>query len=144
MRPDAAGLQIDHEEIGLQPRCAEPDRRIGDLAQRGFEGRIQDLVAFASQTSGTRIELGPRVMIELTGERTLCILSDRLRAGLKRHAETGPPFLSVVRPGGRPRLAIQRGFGSLPSFVIAAPVVGGTAKHLQLDRNRPLGVALQL
>ena len=58
---------------------------------------------------GTRIELGPTAVVELTGLRTPCVLIDRFRTGLKRQvvssAKTGPAFrcgvLGVVRAGGR-------------------------------------------
>lgn len=57
---------------------------------------------------GTRIQLGPSAIVELTGLRTPCVLIDRFRSGLKRHglssAVTGPPFrcgvMGVVRTGG--------------------------------------------
>ena len=58
---------------------------------------------------GTRIELGPTAVIELTGLRTPCVPIDRFRTGLKRQvlssARTDPAFrcgvLGVVRAGGR-------------------------------------------
>ncbi|WP_244437056.1 MOSC domain-containing protein [Bradyrhizobium japonicum] len=58
---------------------------------------------------GTRIELGPTAVVELTGLRTPCVLIDRFRTGLKRQvvssAKTDPAFrcgvLGVVRAGGQ-------------------------------------------
>jgi MOSC domain-containing protein YiiM len=58
---------------------------------------------------GTRIELGPTAIVELTGLRTPCVLIDRFKAGLKKQvvssAKTGPAFncgvLGAVRAGGR-------------------------------------------
>ncbi|MCP3442312.1 MOSC domain-containing protein [Bradyrhizobium sp. CCGUVB14] len=58
---------------------------------------------------GTRIELGPTAIVELTGLRTPCVLIDRFRAGLKKQVvssvKTGPAFrcgvLGAVRAGGR-------------------------------------------
>ncbi|MEY9418006.1 MOSC domain-containing protein YiiM [Bradyrhizobium japonicum] len=35
---------------------------------------------------GTRIELGPTAIVELTGLRTPCVLIDRFRTGLKRRS----------------------------------------------------------
>ncbi|WP_441268129.1 MOSC domain-containing protein [Bradyrhizobium sp. 215_C5_N1_1] len=58
---------------------------------------------------GTRIELGPTAIVELTGLRTPCVLIDRFRTGQKKQvvssANTGPAFkcgvLGVVRAGGQ-------------------------------------------
>ena len=57
---------------------------------------------------GTRIQMGPSAIVELTRLRTLCVLIDRFRSGLKWHVISSigasPPFrcgvMGVVRTGG--------------------------------------------
>lgn len=93
-----------------------PSELFVSLHENGFEIGAGDLgenittagLDLERMPLGTRIELGPAAVVELTGLRTPCVLIDRFQRGLKQQvlssAEMGPPFksgvLGVVRADG--------------------------------------------
>ncbi|MCD9113195.1 MULTISPECIES: MOSC domain-containing protein [Bradyrhizobium] len=81
---------------------------------------------------GTRIELGPTAVVELTGLRTPCVLIDRSRTGLKRqvlssaktdlHSMRRPGRGASWRTGGSRRLRARysvRRMSEAASFAVA-------------------------
>ena len=144
-----AGQYVRHRYLARRHPCLPnlrqvhliPSELFATVREAGYDivpGQLSENITTAGldpekMPLGTRIELGPTAVVELTGLRTPCVLIDRFRTGLKTQvlssAKTDPAFRCGVlargaswRTGGSRRLRARhsvRRISEAASFAVA-------------------------
>ncbi|MFF4215073.1 MULTISPECIES: MOSC domain-containing protein [Streptomyces] len=126
-QPNLRQVHLIHEELFAEVAEAGFAVRPGDLGENVTTSGI-DLLALPR---GTRLHLGDRAVVEVTGLRNPCLQIDGFRKGLLRHVVGRDENGAVVRKGGIMGVVLEGG-EVRPGDPVRAELPDGP--HVPLDR----------
>ncbi|MCF3103681.1 MOSC domain-containing protein [Streptomyces roseoverticillatus] len=126
-QPNLRQVHLIHEELFAEVAGAGFAVRPGDLGENVTTSGI-DLLGLPR---GTRLHLGDRAVVEVTGLRNPCLQIDGFRKGLLKHVVGRDESGAVVRKGGIMGVVLEGG-EVRPGDPVRAELPDGP--HVPLDR----------